>query len=122
MDAVAHTYVRATKHAEITEGPQRRLRGRLAVLICAHNHPSRTEKALARGVLGRLASKRNLAARREEARRTRVVMAAAGVLAEDFVGNVIINGLRKAKRFIRYDFVIYAFSPSDMPGTRYVIL
>lgn len=60
---------------------------------------------MARGVLGRLASKRNLAAGREEARRTRVVMAAAGVLAEELVGNVIINGLRKAKRFIRYDTI-----------------
>ena len=61
-------------------------------------------KALARGVLGRLASKRDLAARREKARLTRVVMAAGGVLAEEFVGRVLHVALRKAKRFIRYWF------------------
>lgn len=56
---------------------------------------------MTRGVLGREASRRDLVLRRMAARLKRITMAAAGAVAEETVGNVLEDSLRRATRFIR---------------------
>lgn len=54
-----------------------------------------------RGALGRAASKRDLAMRREAGRLRRIVMAAGGIVAEDAVQDVLQQALRRTRRLLR---------------------
>ncbi|CBN77134.1 hypothetical protein Esi_0036_0099 [Ectocarpus siliculosus] len=58
-------------------------------------------QAFVRGVFGREASKRFVAMRRREARLKRITMTAAGVVAEEAVGEMLHRSLRRATRIIR---------------------